>query len=220
MKGKRKERCDGVRTREAILVAAEEEFAERGFAAASTRAICARAGANNALVNRYYGTKENLYRIVAKHLFGDLGAPLVNLDANVDSEEAWRAAVREWVEDMLFMTLPRAVPQRRCAALFRHEVTHPTKFHDEFKRDFGDPVAHALERLVAMATEDRQEISLWVSTIWAQVSVYALADPVWHAAFRPKGVSAEEWAARVRDHICEDVFARLRFKGAKRVTAP
>ena len=219
MKGKRKERCDGVRTREAILVAAEE-FAERGFAAASTRAICARAGANNALVNRYYGTKENLYRIVAKRLFGDLGAPLANLDADVDSEEAWRAAVREWVEDMLFMTLPRAVPQRRCAALFRHEVTHPTKFHDEFKRDFGDPVAHALERLVAMATEDRQEISLWVSTIWAQVSVYALADPVWHVAFRPKGVSAEEWAARVRDHICEDVFARLRFKGAKRVTAP
>ena len=93
MKGKRKERCDGVRTREAILVAAEEEFAERGFAAASTRAICARAGANNALVNRYYGTKENLYRIVAKRLFGDLGAPLANLDANVDSEEAWRAAV-------------------------------------------------------------------------------------------------------------------------------
>ena len=94
MQGKRKERCDGVRTREAILVAAEEEFAEQGFAAASTRAICARAGANNALVNRYYGTKENLYRIVAKRLFGDLGAPLAKLDSGVDTEETWRAAVR------------------------------------------------------------------------------------------------------------------------------
>ena len=219
MNGKRKERCDGVRTREAILVAAEEEFAEHGFATASTRAICARAGANNALVNRYYGTKENLYRIVAKRLFGDLGAPLAKLDSGVDTEETWRAAVREWVDDMLFMTLPRATPQRRCAALFRHEVTHPTKFHSEFKRDFGDPVAHALERLVAMAVDDAEEISLWVSTIWAQVSVYALADPVWHAAFRPKGVSTEAWATRVRNHICDDVFARLRFRGAPRVTA-
>ena len=219
MSGKRKERCDGVRTREAILVAAEEEFAEHGFAAASTRADGARAGANNALVNRYYGTKENLYRIVAKRLFGDLGAPLAKLDSGVDTEETWRAAVREWVDDMLFMTLPRATPQRRGAALFRHEVTHPTKFHSEFKRDFGDPVAHALERLVAMAVDDAEEISLWVSTIWAQVSVYALADPVWHAAFRPKGVSTEAWATRVRNHICDDVFARLRFRGAPRVTA-
>ena len=97
-------------------------------------------------------------------------------------------------------------------------MTHPTKFHSEFKRDFGDPVAHALERLVAMAVDDAEEISLWVSTIWAQVSVYALADPVWHAAFRPKGVSTAAWAMRVRDHICEDVFARLRFRGAPRVT--
>ena len=62
----RKERSDGQETREALLAAAAEEFAEKGFDGASTRGICARAGANAALANRYFGTKEALYRLVAK----------------------------------------------------------------------------------------------------------------------------------------------------------
>ena len=72
----RKTRCDGERTREAILAAAEAEFAEKGFELASAREICRRADANAALISRYFGSKESLYRIVAKRLFGDLGAPL------------------------------------------------------------------------------------------------------------------------------------------------
>ena len=70
----RKKRQDGVETREAILAAAAEEFAEKGFELASAREICRRARANSALMNRYFGSKEDLYRTVAKSLFGELGA--------------------------------------------------------------------------------------------------------------------------------------------------
>ncbi|MBR2920338.1 MAG: helix-turn-helix transcriptional regulator, partial [Kiritimatiellae bacterium] len=93
----RKTRVDGIETREAIISAAEEEFAEKGFELASAREICRRAGVNSALLSRYFGSKEALYRIVAKKLFGDLGAPLANLSDNVTDEVSWRAAVREWV---------------------------------------------------------------------------------------------------------------------------
>ena len=211
----RKERIDGQKTREASLAAATEVFAEKGFEGTSTRDICARAGVNNALVNRYYGTKDNLYRIVAKSLFGDLGAPLAKLADGVDSQESWQNAIRTWIDDFLYMTLPQATAQKRCSILFREEITHPTRFIQEFRNDFGRPIFHALKRLFAMALADENEILLWTSSVWAQVSAYALADPIWHKDFRPKGMSNVEWAASIRDHICEQIFRAVSYREGK-----
>ena len=149
LKRARKARQDGVETREAILAAAEQEFADKGFELASAREMA-------------------LYRLAAKRLFGDLGAPLAALADGVKDEKSWRAAVREWIDDMLFMTLPTERAQKLCAGLFRHEVTRPTKFHDEFKEAFGRPVYEGLRKLLAMKVKD--------------------------------------WAEKVTDSICEQVF--------------
>ena len=208
----RRTRADGLRTRASILAAAAAEFSARGFELGSMRAICGRAGANAALANRYFGSKEGLYRTVAKRLFGDLGAPLADLAKGVADASGWRAAMRVWIDDFLFMTIPTEKAQRLCAGLFRHEVVSPTKFHAEFKRDFGKPVYDALRTLLAMALDDADEIELWASSVWAQVSVYALADKKWHASFQPKGVKASEWRAKVGKHIAESVFASLSFR--------
>jgi AcrR family transcriptional regulator len=48
-------------TREAILAAAREAFADRGFDAASIRAIATAAGVDPALVHHYFGTKDQLF---------------------------------------------------------------------------------------------------------------------------------------------------------------
>ena len=205
----RRARQDGVETREAILAAAEDEFAEKGFELASAREICRRAGVNSALLSRYFGSKDELYRIVAKRLFGDLGAPLAKLADNVRDDETWRAAVREWVDDMLFMTIPTKRAQKLCAALFRHEVTRPTKFHGEFSDAFGKPVYEGLRAIVSRKVKDSERLDLWCSSVWAQVSVYALADSAWHKAFRPRGAKSRAWAKRVSDHICDQVFLSL-----------
>lgn len=205
----RKTRVDGIETREAIISAAEEEFAEKGFELASAREICRRAGVNSALLSRYFGSKEALYRIVAKKLFGDLGAPLANLSDKVTDDASWRAAVREWVGDMLFMTMPTEKAQKLCAALFRYEVTRPTKFHNEFKESFGRPVYEGLKKLISSKMKDDVKLDLLTSSIWAQVSIYALADEKWHKSFRPKGVTLRKWSEIVCDHICETVFITL-----------
>src|SRR5262245_12633181 len=47
--------------REAILAAAREQFAERGYDNATIRGIAARAGVDPALVHHYYGTKADLF---------------------------------------------------------------------------------------------------------------------------------------------------------------
>src|SRR3546814_16849285 len=52
---------DADRTRQAILDAAQQVFAEKGFAVAGVRDITARAGVNPSLVSRYFGGKLKLF---------------------------------------------------------------------------------------------------------------------------------------------------------------
>ncbi|MEU6173079.1 TetR family transcriptional regulator [Streptantibioticus parmotrematis] len=53
-------RRDAPRTRARLLAAAADLFAERGYEAATVRDIAERAGVNQALVYRYFGSKKGL----------------------------------------------------------------------------------------------------------------------------------------------------------------
>jgi AcrR family transcriptional regulator len=55
-------RRDAAATKAALLSAAAELFIERGFDRTTVRDIAARAGANQALLFRYFGSKEALFR--------------------------------------------------------------------------------------------------------------------------------------------------------------
>jgi AcrR family transcriptional regulator len=58
---------DSAATREALLQAASELFAERGFSATTVRDIAARARVNQALLFRYFGSKQELFAAVLSH---------------------------------------------------------------------------------------------------------------------------------------------------------
>ena len=64
MDGDKQDRRRGGReqTTAAILDAAEKLFAERGFTAVTVRDIAAEAGVSHALVHRYLGSKQDVYR--------------------------------------------------------------------------------------------------------------------------------------------------------------
>jgi TetR/AcrR family transcriptional regulator len=68
-KNKRKEQTRAILTRRSILDAALEEFAEKGFEGASTRAIGERAGLDHTLITYHFSNKEALWRAVAEHSF-------------------------------------------------------------------------------------------------------------------------------------------------------
>ncbi|MFX0576614.1 TetR family transcriptional regulator [Nocardia nepalensis] len=53
---------DSAATRTAILTAAQQLFAERGYERATVREIAARAEVNQALLFRYFGSKDELFR--------------------------------------------------------------------------------------------------------------------------------------------------------------
>jgi AcrR family transcriptional regulator len=61
---------DAERTQQAILAAAEEEFAEKGLAGARVDAIAEQSGANKRMLYYYFGSKENLYLAVLERTYG------------------------------------------------------------------------------------------------------------------------------------------------------
>ncbi|MFW6159175.1 MAG: CerR family C-terminal domain-containing protein [Planctomycetota bacterium] len=65
----RRPRSDGVETRQRLLEAAVEVFAEKGFWEATTAEICRKAEANSAAVNYHFGSKEDLYVESWRHAF-------------------------------------------------------------------------------------------------------------------------------------------------------
>src|SRR5262245_39265210 len=60
-------------TRDRIVVAALEAFAERGFDGARTRDIAARACVNQGLITYHFSSKDALWRAAADRLFALVG---------------------------------------------------------------------------------------------------------------------------------------------------
>jgi TetR/AcrR family transcriptional regulator len=67
----REKQRDAERSREAILAAAEEQFAERGFDAVSLGQVAAAAGLSRGTPSYFFGSKEQLYQAVLEQAFSD-----------------------------------------------------------------------------------------------------------------------------------------------------
>jgi AcrR family transcriptional regulator len=63
-----------------IIKAAMAEFAARGFKGASMDAIAARTNTTRALINYYFGGKEQVYLAVLEHVYGEIRAAESRLD--------------------------------------------------------------------------------------------------------------------------------------------
>ncbi len=90
----------GEATRERILEAAVEAFAEMGFRGASTREIARRAGTNQGLITYHFRNKDELWRAAVDGILERLGGQLVErLDALDLSDPGERAqeAIRQYV---------------------------------------------------------------------------------------------------------------------------
>ncbi len=131
-------------TKEAILDAAEELFAEYGFAATSLRAITAAAQVNLAAVNYHFGSKEALVdavfarrvepmnqdRLDALHAlqraYGDTAVPLDRL-------------IAAFVEPALALSHDRTLGGRRFVRLLGRSLTEPAgAVHDSLRSRYEE----------------------------------------------------------------------------------
>jgi AcrR family transcriptional regulator len=112
------------RTRAAILEAARQEFAERGYGAATIRAVARRAGCDPSLVMQHFGSKQQLFQAAS-----GLGLDIVKVSAG-PRETLSDRLVREVFEQM------DARPEAAASTL-RSMLTHD-KSADEALKLFGD----------------------------------------------------------------------------------
>ncbi len=77
-------------TRQALLDAALIEFSEKGFDAASTRAIAQAAGSHQPQINYHFESKEELWRAAVDHLFTQLDEVLERHSEKVSPSDSPR----------------------------------------------------------------------------------------------------------------------------------
>lgn len=93
---------DGADRRQAILDAAREQFAEKGYAAASVRAIARVADVDPALVHHYFGSKEKVFVAAMELPFDPADRLSVALEGDLDdlAERLTRMFLGMWADPM------------------------------------------------------------------------------------------------------------------------
>ncbi|MCQ9185470.1 TetR family transcriptional regulator [Streptomyces sp. IBSBF 2953] len=122
-------RAESADTRDLILTAAREEFAERGYDKTSVRGIAKAAGVDPALVHHYFGTKEQVFEAAIEVAFAPaLNAPTAVADGPLDQvgERLARFILGVWenptTRKPLLAIVRSAVNNDTAAAVFRRLV--------------------------------------------------------------------------------------------------
>lgn len=171
----------GEQTRNSILMAAGELFAEHGRDGVKVRAIASAADVNAAAINYYFGSKDELYfeavKYVCKETKGDLGE---DFEHRVEA-----AATREELLELLnhficekvngFLAVDRSTePWKRLLALrmFLDDTDELKRVIDDFRPEFEAEVK-LFRRLNPDLT--REEATLTVFSMIGQLSFYVFA---------------------------------------------
>lgn len=129
--------------RQAILLAAERLFAERGYHAVSIREIADAAEVPSALVGYYFGPKDALFHAVFEHWNGTIEQRLQALRQALQRPPAERleAIMRAFIEPVL--ALRASAEGEHYALLVARELLHRGPQAERALRDFFDPLAEA-----------------------------------------------------------------------------
>lgn len=167
------------RMRRGLLEAAGEVFAEKGFAKATVRAICDRAGANVAAVSYYFRDKEGLYREAIKYwseISRQKYPPHFGLGANPTAEQRLEAFIRSF----LLRILDKSRPGWHGKLLTR-EMVEPTKALDELVESAYRPTNEQLRQIIRELAGGRlspTEVRLCARSILGQCVYYRHARPL------------------------------------------
>jgi len=194
---------NGPVTREKLIEAAGEIFAEKGLHGASIRDITQRAGANIAAVNYHFHDKFELYTLVLQQAHEGILAAL----NQVVSARTPEGRIRQLLSAMLSSALNPARPKWHTQLLGR-ELFQPTPALDRLQDMLQAPVQRLREAVHELRPDLCPEHTmLTVCGIVAQCLFYVHHRHIVHRLFR---TLPEPTSAALADHVVAFSLAALR----------
>ena len=191
-------------TRQQLIAAAGEVFAEVGFRNATVREICRRAGANIAAVNYHFGDKERLYTEVLHyaHEMAMKKHPLLpDLGPDTPAEKRLRAFIHS--------LLSRIFDEGSGAwhgKLMAREMIEPTAALDALVEERIRPMSQALWKVIAEILDrpvTDEQVRLCGFSVVSQCLFYKHCHPVVCRLF-PEHVQLDgSGVNRLTDHITQ-----------------
>lgn len=127
-------REDGKETRNRLLEAACEVFAEKGYHAAKVADICRRAGANVAAVNYYFGDKAALYTEAWQETFKKFAAPKPPDSTITSPEEQLQIYIHSLIQNFTEQS-----DQGQFTRLYLMELANPTGLIHDIWHELIEP---------------------------------------------------------------------------------
>ncbi len=195
--------------RDRILRAAGQEFAERGYEAATVRDICLAADVNVAAVNYYFGDKRRLYIESVKHAHEARMRQVPLPEWPVGKPAAER--LHDFVANMLERMLGFGQPPWQVRLMMR-EVLHPTDACRELVEDYIRPhfavLVSILDELAgtALSPPELRRIAL---SIIGQCFLYRAAGEVVGMLVPPGELATLHTPAQLADHVTRYALAAL-----------
>ena len=163
----RKQRCDGQETRQNLLAASAEIFAEKGFRDATIAEICRQAGDNTASISYHFGSKEALYVESWRYAFSQSLATYP-LDGGVSPSATPEARLHGRILAIMRRIID---PKSHEFDIFHKEMASPTGLLAGVMQESVEPIFKGLSLLIGELLDQEpntREVQLCAMSIRAQ----------------------------------------------------
>lgn len=197
-------------TRDKLLEAAGQVFAEQGFYAATVREICSLAGANVASVNYYFGDKVELYEQVLRCTISRAHDAAMREALNIEQPaKALRRAIRLMLGRLCSPDRPNWTMR-----IMMHEMAQPTPALARVVNEIIAPNYLLFRRIIGRMIDlppEHEKTRLCAHSVVGQILHYVHARPVL-AHLWPELQMTEERLDQVAAHIADFSLAYLKRK--------
>ena len=196
-------------TKDRILGAAEELFAQFGFAGTSLRQVTSRADVNIAAVNYHFGSKENLVNEVFRRRMDEMSEQRLGRlrEAQESAPNELEPILAAFIQPALALTLDKhgSAFVRVLARAYAEKNDRLRKFLSD---NYGQVLREFAKAIAPCVPELGKEELYWRMDFIAGALTYAMAD--FGLIKRPSGMSERAFAEKTSQNLIRFAAAGLR----------